>query len=680
MFRVFGCDGEVGDDILIAAFNRAYESGADVISASLGGASGWTEEPWTVVVSRIVANGVPCTLSAGNSGDRGLWFASSASDGKGVTSVASVENIRSPMLFTNATFVTNNARNTSFAYSAGSPANWTGVTLPLWAVNYNTTDDANGCEPYPSNTTDLSGYIVLIRRGTCLFTQKVGNAVNKGAKYVIIYNNAPGMIAVDASEVNGTRAIAMVTADQGESWISALSKGEKVTVAMTDPRTAPKSFINDVNKATGGYISAFSSWGPTYEADLKPQLASPGGQILSTYPRAKGSYAVLSGTSMACPLTAAIYALVMEARNTKDPRIIENVLSATAKPNIFQNTSLLAPVPQQGAGLIQAYDAAYATTILSTSSLAFNDSDNHIAIHNFSISNTGRMSVIYTFSNVGAATAYTYSNLSTIYPAAFPNQMSDSYATIKFLTGDTITIPAGQRRIIQVAAEPPKDVNVKRLPVYSGYIAINGSDGSALSLPYMGVVGSMKNLTVLDPRSFLVNSQRSNATRASRPGALGPTLPYFGNMSFVLPPPGHVNDTAWFNKTALPVVTINLVMGSPLVRVDVVPIGAICGNRTLVEHLGYRSLGQLDQFPVPYNSRNDPILNVWDGKLADGTYAPSGTYKMVIRALHIYGDRNKAEDYDIVETQPFSIRYYKSYSLQRRQAGIDCSDVVRRWQ
>ncbi len=48
----------------------------------------------------------------------------------------------------------------------------------------------------------------------------------------------------------------------------------------------------------------------------------------------------------------------MNARATKDPKEIENVLAATAKPNLFfydgtQSYPALAPVPQQGAGLVK---------------------------------------------------------------------------------------------------------------------------------------------------------------------------------------------------------------------------------------------------------------------------------------------------------------------------------------
>jgi hypothetical protein len=44
---------------------------AQIITASLGSASGWTEDPLAIVVSRIASTGVACTAAAGNSGKDG---------------------------------------------------------------------------------------------------------------------------------------------------------------------------------------------------------------------------------------------------------------------------------------------------------------------------------------------------------------------------------------------------------------------------------------------------------------------------------------------------------------------------------------------------------------------------------------------------------------------------------
>jgi hypothetical protein len=634
----------------------AYEAGADLITASIGGASGWSEEPWSVAVSRIVENGVPCTISAGNDGAEGLFYASTAANGKGVTAIASIDNSVTPALLSLASYSTQNGTEEPFGYTPGQPAAWAGVTLPLWSVNYDTADPANACTALPADTPDLSEYIVLVRRGSCTFVQKLANVAAKGARHVIIYNNVPsGATAVSGTTVPGIEAIAMVTAEQGSKWIAALSAGQNVTVAMTDPTTAEKSMTLTPNNLTGGYLSTYTSWGPTYEVDFKPQLASPGGLILSTYPTALGSYAVLSGTSMACPLVAGIYALLMEVRGTKDPKTLENALSATSNPNLFNDGQttypVLAPAAQQGSGLVQAYDAAYATSLLSVGSLSFNDTDNILPVQNFTVSNTGKTSVIYNLGHVGAATGYTLPGNDSIFPASFPNELLDDYATLEFLSGTSFTLPAGQRKIVGVKATPPAGLDAQRLPVYSGYITINGSDSSSLSLPYMGVAGSLHSATVLDPAGTYMSSSLNTDDAAVS-----------ANHTFTLPPPGHSNDTQYSsNSTDYPRMFINLALGSAVVRVDVVPASS---DTNTTESLGLATIGDVYQTPLEYQPRGQQSAN-WDGRLASGEYAPAGVYKLVVRALKIFGDRNKADDYETAETIEFGIQYIGASSYKR---------------
>jgi hypothetical protein len=155
------------------------------------GPSGWSEDPWAVAVQRIVEAGVPCTVSAGNDGALGQFYASTAANGKKVTAVASVDNTLSPAVLLNATYSVGNSSSSnssveSFGWTPGSPANWGNVSLPLYAVSFNTSNPADGCTPLPDDTPDLSGYIVLIRRGTCTFVQKATYAVEAGARYVML--------------------------------------------------------------------------------------------------------------------------------------------------------------------------------------------------------------------------------------------------------------------------------------------------------------------------------------------------------------------------------------------------------------------------------------------------------------------------------------------------------------
>lgn len=629
-YRVFGCDGSAGNDVLIAAFNQAYEDGSDIITASIGGASGWTEDPWAVAVSRIVDAGTPCTVSAGNSGSEGQFYASTAAEGKGVASIASVDNTQAPAILLNASYNVANVTSASFGWTAGSPSNWGNVSLPLWSVNYNTSDPANACSPLPDDTPDLSGKLVLIRRGSCTFVQKVQNVVDKGAKYVMFYNNAAGATAVTAA-VDGLVAVGMTTAQTGAQWIALLSNGTDVTVNIVDPESASQYPSSTTNTATGGFLSTYTSWGPTYELDFYPQFSAPGGLILSTYPLELGGYAVLSGTSMACPLAAAVYALVSEVRGTLDPATLEAVIASTANPNLFHNgvaaSPFLAPTTQQGAGLIQAYDAAHATTFLSVGSISFNDTENFLESAEFTIRNTGDDEVTFSLSHVPAGTAYTLES-DSIYPAVFPNEFTSQVASIEFAEKE-VTVPGNGEATVSLTLTPPTGLTTARLPVYNGYIALNGSDSSSLSLPYLGVAGSMREATVLDARStYLTSDVDTNY------------VPVAANTTFTIP---RSNSTGT-GKVVYPAVAISLALGSPLIQVEVRAAGS---NSTL---------GNIFGFPSPYNPRGATVSR-WNGLLESGRRVPAGSYQLVTRALRIYGDADDESEYDVATTVPFNLRY-----------------------
>ncbi|KAG5916075.1 hypothetical protein E4U61_003983 [Claviceps capensis] len=640
-YRVFGCQGPTANDVLLVAFNKAFEDGANIITASIGAPEGWSEDPWALTASRIVQAGVPCTIAAGNDGSDGLFYMDSGASGKGVTAVASYDNVDAPLVSFHSTFNINNGRSIDFIYTPGDPAQW-GVPMPLYATSLDYHIDDDACKPLPANTTDLSKYIVLIRRGGCLFADKLNNVVAKGAQYVMFYNNEADAIVVSPDDPTIVKATGMVSPKTGIAWVKLLKAGRKVTLNIASLAQSKPSLSSQPNNITGGTVSTYSSWGPTWEMEFKPQIGAPGGLILSTYPVAMGSYAVMSGTSMATPLTAAIIALVSEVRGTLDPELMNNLLSSTAKPSQFNdgnNTyAEIAPAPQQGGGLVQAYDAAYTTSLLSPSSLSFNDTD-HLATNlNFTITNKGSRAVTYKLDQIPSITMYTLDQ-DGVSPMSFPNEAVNEQATLSF-SQNSITLPAGHSTVVGVTAKPAAGaINPKRLALWSGYVTIKGTDGSHLSMPYQGLTGSLRKATVLERDQAWVfpSDDSTNFTRTP------------DGFTYVVPKPGTSND-----YDNLPSIFINLALGSSTVRVDVVPVQN--GTNAAYSNSNATSIGEPFGLPSQLNERGWTYF-LWDGKLESGKYAPEGRYRFVARALRLFGDASKPQDWDVASTQSMVLKY-----------------------
>ncbi|KAG5930932.1 hypothetical protein E4U59_000704, partial [Claviceps monticola] len=355
-YRAWGCVGGSGNDVLIAAFNKAYQDGTDIITASLGGPSGWAGDPLAVTVSRIVDKGVPCVLAIGNTGKMGIFYPASPANGQHVSAIASFDSAQAPYFLIVSKYQVDNGPEQSFGHRHTRLRNWYNVNLPAWASSLDPTIKNDACAPFPANTPDLSKFIVLIRRGTCDISDKIQHAIDKGAKYVLIYNDAPGTSEIDLGPIGlgAVTAVSIIDDKTGETFIKALKDGKKLTLKMVGPDNNVEQWIGtDNNTNTGGAVSTLSSWGPTFEMDTKPQYGAIGGYVLSTYPRDQGSYAIFSGTSMACPQAAGIIALIRHVRGAITPQQIQDLLSSNANPQLFNDGTkfydYLAPVPQQGA-------------------------------------------------------------------------------------------------------------------------------------------------------------------------------------------------------------------------------------------------------------------------------------------------------------------------------------------
>lgn len=121
-------------------------------------------------------------------------------------------------------------------------------------------------------------------------------------------------------------------------------------------------------------LASFSSAGPTWEGFVKPEVVAMGGHILAYAPN-NGTLAqefpqwvtlpwddfTMSGTSMAAAVTSGVVALMLEVSPSLKPDDVKCRLMTGAHPAVKSDGTLAYTVFQQGAGLVNAHDAAYST-------------------------------------------------------------------------------------------------------------------------------------------------------------------------------------------------------------------------------------------------------------------------------------------------------------------------------
>ncbi|PVH73022.1 subtilisin-like protease [Cadophora sp. DSE1049] len=640
MYKVFACEDNAPTDILIQAFIMAHNNGVDVITSSIGSNNGWPEDPWSAATAAIVAAGTPCMLAAGNAGEDGMFYASSAASGTDVTAVGSVDNTNTPTAATIASYTIDGGAPVEFVYNL-AVGNFSGISLPIVATSLDSTVVDDACAPI---TTDLTGTIALIRRGTCTFDTKVANAVAAGAQYVFLYNNVaiPVSPAITITDVLG---VAMLTNVLGEEIVKQLAAGHKIQATFGKDPILKIDTPGPVNDLSGNTMSTFSSYGLSAENTIKPVVSGPGGSILSTYLTSEGSYAVLSGTSMATPFVAGVVALYMQAKGRGiNPKVINSALAATANPLNFndgtKNSTFLASVAQQGSGLVDAYQMVRGGIAISEANLALNDTANFVKSPSFYVENTGTTSMTYILSHQPAANSYAFDNsygtADNYGVVSFPPQMDEKYSSV-VISPSTLTIAPGAKKRVSISVTPDASLNSKLVPVYSGFIKVTSSSGEVAGIPYAGVATKMNDIPIADPSlNIYDNGYAFGVVPYSGPGKTSS-----GSIDLYKPSVGSVPFYYWSNTWA-----------SKVIRIDIVSVN----GTNPVFAAGLATVGSMAGFPWTWEARSLAgyyYANAFDGYLADETLVKSGVYKMVLRLAKAFADPIRGREYESFETPPF---------------------------
>jgi len=610
-YKIFGCEGSVDEDVIVAALERAASDGMQVVNMSLGNFGALDSSPDAQAVQRLIARGVVVVDSAGNSGTDGAFGLGSLASAQGAITVASFENTALKLSIIKA-----GGLDVGFNAAENGGKIPVSGTLPIKRTGSITSTD-DGCAALPANS--LKSSAALIRRGTCTFYQKALNAQNAGASAVILYNREAGRISPSVSgDTPITIPVLFITKADGEALNAQLDAGQIPTLIWTDQL---KIFANPL----ANLLDTFSSYGPTAALGFKPDLGAPGGNIYSSYPLELGGYTSLSGTSMASPHVAGIAALMLQANPTLKPADIKARLQNTAKPQLYApnpKSGYLDTVQRQGAGMADAVGSIQSKVVITPSNLALGASTSVLTSRTLTLTNSGAEAVTYTLGSVDAINIF-----GTFKPIPYPAKTNVTFSS------SGVTVPAGGSASVNVTIDAP-DSEYDDETVYGGYLTFSSSK-QTLRVPFLGFKGDYQAVQAL----------------------LRPTLAYLDSDSGKVYPQDE-NTLFTLERDDKPSLAYKLAYPAQRVEIEVLD-----GNT----YLPLFRLGSLaDVTPDVGRDQSSTAVNVftWDGSIKAAQIEQglpvtktvgNGRYVLRIRVLKVLGDPNIPAQFETYASAPFFI-------------------------
>ncbi|KAK1689083.1 subtilase [Colletotrichum godetiae] len=673
-YKVFGPNEGTAEEVLIEAFLRAYDDGVDIITASVGSTGGWSDNAWALVASRIVEQGVVVTIAAGNSGDVGPFFPSSGAAGKNVLAIGSADaSIVSARQFA-ATFTLDGQSNrTILGYRPAEelfPAEILG--WPIVPVTLNISVENDACSPLPEGL-NFTNTIPLVRFDEgCQDYVRQRWVQERGARFMLFYLTDRPVVGFSGSGWAQSKW-GLLSKDAGEAIVKTVIAGGNVTADFSLDQSS--NYVAMYN-AGGGKPSQFTSWGGTFDLELKPDVTAPGGRIFAPYIGHR--YRDLSGTSMACPYVAGVAALYISAHGGRSvhgagfakalhARIVASGRAIPWSDGTTKDFGFWAPPIQVGSGLIDAVSVLNATSQLSgETKFALNDTHHFSRYHQVDVTNTGptELEYIFTVQDAAGFEAYWTAEAADAGILAVP-RIKDlveiepvKIAAVVGLPVGGFKVGPGQTRTAKFSFDIPQGLDASRLPVFSGKILIGSSAGDVLSVPYYGVGGSIKhdiadmfytsygyprvssgvNRTLLSEKSsftFDLTLAKQDFVRlqvaltwGSRQVRWDVYEPTYQEREWVYPP----------------VVGENKYVGS------VASFDVYNSVNYPVFDPATDSVNNTVSYPLQDQSRDSPYESWWLGKLADGSQIKPGKYKWRIAALKAFGNPKASDNWEIFET------------------------------
>lgn len=273
-------------------------------------------------------------------------------------------------------------------------------------------------------------------------------------------------------------------------------------------------------------ISLFSSWGPSADLELKPEIVALGEKVYSTVNN--NSYAIYSGTSMASPMVSGGQALIIQSIKNRfkdiegEERVnfSKNTAMNTAKP--LYNKGVIYSPRQQGAGLLNIEDAiknnVIATDVRGKASITLK-SINKETTFEIHLKNYSDKDITYKINNTNLYTEETLDDL-TIKEVI----IKDGKVVYN---SDIVTVKGNSTA--KVSGEIILPNNLEKQSFVEGYISLTSlsKEEVDLSMPILAFYGEWGEEKILDDPIYEDTSITSTTGLGRREGG---KFNYYGSF------------------------------------------------------------------------------------------------------------------------------------------------------
>ena len=527
---------------ILTAVEDCVLLGVDVINMSIGTSCGFSRETDKEAISgvydRVRETGISLIVAASNSynstygseknGNLGLTSnpdsgtVGSPSTYGGALSIASISGVKTPYLLYGEKIVYFNESTDKYS----EEKNFLDDILPEGVdeaeIEYVTIPGVGRYADYTGYEETIKGKIALIKRGDTTFEEKANIAEEMGAAGIIIYNNVSGDIKMNVGSI--TIAACSISQDDGEALAASSTGIIKISRSQM----------------SGPFMSDFSSWGPTPDLKIKPEITAHGGSILSSVPGQ--SYDRISGTSMACPNIAGATALLRQYiinrfpslaedtnENRKEIARIANSLFMSTADIIINKNGLPYSIRKQGAGLANLNKAAATNAYIITydengnamdkPKLELGDDPDKTGVYTlkFSVYNFGYSPRTYDISayvlTEGVSDTKTHDGKTTVTEEAYSLSGATISVSSEAAEGNTIRVGACQTVDITVTitlSDTDKaylNESFENGMYVEGFIVLNANEEFSvdLSVPYLAFYGDWTVAPLFDLDYFQTN-------------------------------------------------------------------------------------------------------------------------------------------------------------------------------